>query len=40
MDTEAMNIVVFMLTALSYLATFVLGYGVCSYVYSHQRRYD
>jgi hypothetical protein len=40
MDTNAMNTVVFMLTVLSYLGTFMLGYGMRSYVYSHQRRYD
>jgi hypothetical protein len=38
MDTAATSIVIPMLTSLSYLVTFVLGYGVRSYVYSHQRR--
>jgi hypothetical protein len=38
MDTAAMNIVTLMLTSLSYFVTFILGYGVRSYVYSHQRR--
>jgi hypothetical protein len=40
MDTDAMNIVIPLLKVLSYLATFMLGYGMRSYVYSHQRRYD
>ena len=40
MDTDAMNIVVTLLRILSYLGVFMLGYGMRSYVYSHQRRYD
>ena len=40
MDPDAMQTIVFLLTALSYLGTFMLGYGMRSYVYSHQRRYD
>lgn len=38
MDTTAISIVTLMLTSLSYLVTFILGYGVRSYVYSQQRR--
>jgi hypothetical protein len=38
MDTAAMNIVILTLVSLSYLVTFVLGYGLRTYVYSHQRR--
>jgi hypothetical protein len=38
MDTLAMNILILTLISLSYLVTFILGYGVRSYVYSHQRR--
>jgi len=40
MDTDAMNIVIPLLRVLSYLGTFMLGYAMRSYVYSHQRRYD
>ena len=40
MDTDVVNIVVPLLRVLSYLGTFMLGYGMRSYVYSHQRRYD
>jgi len=40
MDTEATNMLVSILTILSYLATFMLGYGMRTYIYSHQRRYE
>jgi hypothetical protein len=40
MDTDAMTYVTTLLTALSYLVTFIFGYGIRSYIYSHQRRYD
>jgi hypothetical protein len=40
MDTESMNTLVLILTVLSYLGTFMLGYGMRSYIYSHQRRYE
>lgn len=40
MDSDAMTYLTILLTALSYLGTFVLGYGMRSYIYSHRRHYD
>lgn len=37
MDTDALNILVITLKVLSYIGTFMLGYGVRSYVSSHHR---
>ena len=40
MDSDAMTYLTILLTALSYLGTFVLGYGMRSNIYSHRRHYD
>jgi hypothetical protein len=38
MDTDAMRFIVPMLTFLSYIGVFILGYSMRSYIYLHQRR--
>jgi hypothetical protein len=39
-DNSALNMIVTILSIASYLVTFLLGYGIRSYLDSRQRRYD
>jgi hypothetical protein len=38
MDTDAMHTIALLLSILSYLGTFILGYAMRSYISSHQRQ--
>jgi hypothetical protein len=38
MDKDAMNVIILLLTVLSYVGVFALGYAMRSYLLSHERR--